>query len=77
MYCKFICKNIQKSMVTFCSYVLLSFKKGHPQNNSTVPPTASSLAWTRELVSIQAQMPAIKRTQPTAHEHQIPGPGQE
>ena len=30
MYCKFICKNIQKSMVTFCSYVLLSFKKGHP-----------------------------------------------
>ena len=43
MYCKFICKNIQKSMVIFCSYVLLSFKKGHPQNNSTVPPTASSL----------------------------------
>ena len=27
MYCKFICKNIQKSMITFCSYVLLSFKK--------------------------------------------------
>ena len=45
----------------------MSFKKGHPLKKYNAC-YLSSLAWTRELVPMQAQMLATKRTQPTASE---------
>ena len=44
----------------FCSYVLMSFKCVLLQSNSSVPSTASSLARTRDLISMTAQMLAIE-----------------
>ena len=66
--------DFQCSLLFFCSSVFKKWASTKRHSNASDP---SSLDRTRDLIQMTAQKPAIKRTHPAVHEHQIPGPSLE